>query len=123
MKKRLLISNNNGMILPLTLLILPVFLIILYTNIELYYYDIQFATNQTEQLKIESLTQASIAKYKNDINLNDAELPKTYNFPQGFVQIIPTSKIIDHTQTIDLVIKTNNNYNYQATITIKLTNH
>lgn len=123
MRKPLLTSNEKGMIFPLILLLIPILLIVFYTNIELYYYDVQFSNNQIEQLKIESLTQAGIAKYKDEIDINEAELPMTFKFPQGTVKMIPTSRLIDHTQTIDLIIKTDKDYNYQANITIKLTNH
>lgn len=92
MKKQLFfLTNENGFSLPYVLFIITISFVVITTNIKLYYNEISMTHHQTEQIKIETLIQMGIAKFreniKHDNDVKMIESDSTYTFPSGSVEV------------------------------------
>lgn len=92
MKKRLsFINNEQGFSLPYVLFIIILSFIVIIANIKIYQNELHMMKHLTNQVKVETLIQMSLAKFKEDISSNDdltsIEDETFYSFPSGEVNL------------------------------------
>ena len=92
MKKRLsFINNEQGFSLPYVLFIIIRSFIVIIANIKIYQNELNMMKHLTDQVKVETLIQMSLAKFKEDISSNDdltsIEDETFYSFPSGEVNL------------------------------------
>lgn len=92
MKKRLsFINNEQGFSLPYVLFIIILSFIVIIANIKIYQNELHMMKHLTDQVKVETLIQMSLAKFKEDISSNDdltsIEDETFYSFPSGEVNL------------------------------------
>ncbi|ASK63202.1 hypothetical protein CFK37_14120 [Virgibacillus phasianinus] len=89
MKRSLLfISNERGLILPLTLLITALLFLFLSTNVAIYHNELTITRNELSQLKIDTLFQMGRSKLTKELSMQQQDSGTVqYTFPDGIVEI------------------------------------
>lgn len=87
--------NEKGFILPLVLFITAIVMVIVLSGIQIYKNNIQLTHHHIQQLKIETLLQSALTRFKQELKNGDITLPgssdellsTSYTFPDGQVEI------------------------------------
>lgn len=87
--------NEKGFILPLVLFITAIVMVIVLSGIQIYKNNIQLTHHHIQQLKIETLLQSALTRFKQELKNGNITLPgssdellsTSYTFPDGQVEI------------------------------------